>query len=72
MAQHIAAEEGAPPAIAALSIAGDAGSTSKVTEQVIDPWSVQAATDADGNDLAFDYEAISKSVSIRTSAVQEN
>jgi tryptophanyl-tRNA synthetase len=64
MAQHIAAKEGAPPAIAALSIAGDANSTSKVTEQVIDPWSVKAATDADGNDVAFDYEAISKSVTL--------
>jgi hypothetical protein len=60
MADQIAAEEGQPPAIAALSIAGDADGASKVTEQVIDPWSVKAATDAEGNDLAFDYEAISK------------
>jgi tryptophanyl-tRNA synthetase len=60
MADHIAAEEGQPPAIAALSIAGDADSSSKVTEQVIDPWSVKAATDAEGNEMAFDYKAISK------------
>jgi tryptophanyl-tRNA synthetase len=60
MADQIAAEEGQPPAIAALSISGNEESTSKVTEQVIDPWSVKAATDAEGNDIAFDYEAISK------------
>ena len=30
------------------------------TEQSIDPWDVQAATDEHGNTLAFDYEAISR------------
>ena len=30
------------------------------TEQHIDPWAVQAATDEQGNVLAFDYPAISR------------
>lgn len=30
------------------------------TEQTIDPWSVSAGTDADGNQLQFDYKAISQ------------
>lgn len=34
--------------------------TTHVTEQQIDPWSVKAATDEQGNALAFDYEAISQ------------
>lgn len=46
---------GEPPAVAAASQAQTAAK-----EQVIDPWSVSAATDDAGNTLAFDYEAISK------------
>lgn len=33
---------------------------SGAVEQHIDPWSVSAAKDADGNVLAFDYPAISQ------------
>jgi hypothetical protein len=35
------------------------------TEQHIDPWDVQAATDEQGNALAFDYSAISKLVHLQ-------
>ena len=34
----------------------------KATEQSIDPWSVEAATDEQGNTLEFDYVQISKYV----------
>ena len=34
----------------------------KATEQSIDPWSVEAATDEQGNTLQFDYLQISKYV----------
>lgn len=57
MAQAIAAEEGLPPKIAGLSIADGAPKTPKATEQKIDPWSVQAATDEHGNEKEFDYVA---------------
>jgi hypothetical protein len=62
MAEKIAAEEGAPPTVAALSLAENTQGELNATEQRIDPWDVKAATDAEGNVLAFDYEAISKSV----------
>lgn len=45
-----------PPSVAGLSVSD----APKSSEQVIDPWSVKAGTDAQGNTLAFDYEAISK------------
>jgi hypothetical protein len=35
-------------------------SKAAATEQHIDPWNVQSATDENGNELAFDYMAISK------------
>ena len=54
MAENAAADLGAPPAVAALSLASIA------TEQKIDPWAVSAAIDEQGNALAFDYEAISR------------
>lgn len=38
-------------------------------EQQIDPWDVQAAHDAEGNVLAFDYVAISQYVSLCFRAV---
>lgn len=37
----------------------------KATEQSIDPWSVEAATDEQGNTLEFDYVQISKYVKAR-------
>ena len=40
--------------------AEDGASKPAATEQNIDPWDVQAATDEHGNALAFDYPAISK------------
>lgn len=50
-----------PPSVAALSLAETATEpVKKATEQEINPWDVQAATDAEGNVLEFDYEAISK------------
>jgi tryptophanyl-tRNA synthetase len=50
-----------PPSVAALSLAETATQpVTKATEQEINPWDVQAATDADGNVLEFDYAAISK------------
>jgi tryptophanyl-tRNA synthetase len=50
-----------PPSVAALSLAETATEpVSKAVEQEINPWDVQAATDADGNVLEFDYAAISK------------
>jgi len=58
MAEKAPAEIGEPPSVASLSISETANKGS--VEQQIDPWSVQAATDAEGNALAFDYEAISK------------
>ncbi|KAF2458828.1 putative tryptophanyl-tRNA synthetase [Lineolata rhizophorae] len=63
MAEKAPAEPGEPPAVTSLSIAESATANpteAKATEQKIDPWSVSAATDAQGNVLAFDYEAISK------------
>lgn len=36
-------------------------------EQEINPWDVQAAIDEHGNALAFDYEAISKYVHLKSS-----
>ena len=48
-----------PPAVANLSNAQTA-TKSTATEQNIDPWSVSAGIDEDGNALAFDYEAISR------------
>lgn len=41
--------------------AGEGDSKPAATEQHIDPWDVQAATDEQGNILAFDYPAISRS-----------
>jgi tryptophanyl-tRNA synthetase len=50
-----------PPAVAALSLAETATQpVSKAAEQEINPWDVQAAVDADGNVLEFDYPAISQ------------
>ncbi|KAF2832413.1 tryptophanyl-tRNA synthetase [Ophiobolus disseminans] len=50
-----------PPSVAALSIAESATDpVSKAAEQDINPWDVQAAVDADGNVLEFDYPAISR------------
>jgi len=54
-----------PPAVANASLASTAnsGATASKTaavEQHIDPWSVSAAVDDQGNTLSFDYEAISK------------
>ena len=40
----------------------DSGKAQKATEQSIDPWSVEAATDEQGNTLEFDYVQISKYV----------
>ena len=40
----------------------DSESLQKATEQSIDPWSVEAATDEQGNTLEFDYLQISKYV----------
>ncbi|KAF2403169.1 tryptophanyl-tRNA synthetase [Trichodelitschia bisporula] len=61
MAEQLANTEGEPPAIAALSIAETATQpVSQAVEQHIDPWSVSAGTDAQGQALQFDYEAISK------------
>ncbi|KAF2475237.1 Nucleotidylyl transferase [Lindgomyces ingoldianus] len=49
-----------PPSVAPLSLAESATDTaSKAHEQEINPWDVQAATDEQGNTLAFDYAAIS-------------
>lgn len=36
------------------------GERNAATEQIIDPWDVQAAHDEDGNVLALDYVAISQ------------
>lgn len=60
MAEKPSKDLGEPPSVAGLSIAETA--TKGVTEQEINPWDVQAATDADGNVLAFDYPAISRFV----------
>lgn len=61
MAEKLSNEEGEPLAVAALSIADTAtAEPSKAKEQVIDPWSVEAGTDEAGNQLAFDYEKISR------------
>jgi tryptophanyl-tRNA synthetase len=50
-----------PPAVAALSLADTATQpVTKAAEQEINPWDVQAAVDADGNVLEFDYHAISQ------------
>jgi tryptophanyl-tRNA synthetase len=50
-----------PPAVAALSLAETATQpVTKAAEQEINPWDVQAAVDADGNVLEFDYHAISQ------------
>lgn len=50
-----------PSSVAALSLAETATqSVSKATEQEINPWDVQAATDEHGNVLEFDYKAISE------------
>lgn len=51
-------EAGAPPAIANFEIASTANTGA--VEQQIDPWSVSAAIDEQGNTLNFDYEAISR------------
>ncbi|KAI9658132.1 MAG: hypothetical protein M1831_003977 [Alyxoria varia] len=51
-------DPGEPPAVTAASNAQSAPAAA--TEQQIDPWSVSAATDDQGNVLAFDYEAIAK------------
>lgn len=39
-----------------------AGEPSVAKEQEINPWSVEAATDAQGRVVSFDYEAISRLV----------
>lgn len=50
-----------PPSVAALSLAATATlPVSKATEQEINPWDVQAATDEHGNVLEFDYKTISE------------
>jgi tryptophanyl-tRNA synthetase len=50
-----------PPSVAALSLAETATAPAhKATEQEINPWDVQAATDENGNVLEFDYKAISE------------
>lgn len=51
-----------PPSVAQLSLAETATEPvlGKKTEQEINPWDVQAATDENGNVLEFDYPAISK------------
>lgn len=50
-----------PPSVAALSLAETATQpVAKATEQEINPWDVQAATDDQGNVLEFDYPAISR------------
>ena len=51
-------EAGAPPAVANFAIASMANTGA--IEQQIDPWSVSAAIDEQGNTLSFDYEAISR------------
>ncbi|KAF2141853.1 uncharacterized protein K452DRAFT_228005 [Aplosporella prunicola CBS 121167] len=52
---------GEPPAVSALSLAETAtDNPKKAIEQEINPWDVSAATDEEGNVLAFDYEAISR------------
>lgn len=58
MAEAPPHELGEPPSVAALSIA-ETATKGGATEQEINPWDVQAATDEQGNILAFDYEAIS-------------
>ncbi len=58
MAETSHDEPGEPPAVANLSNAATA--TTEAVEQQIDPWSVSAPTDEQGNALAFDYEAISR------------
>lgn len=50
-----------PPSVAALSLAETSTQPiSKATEQEINPWDVQAATDENGNIMEFDYRAISQ------------
>lgn len=50
-----------PPAVAALSLADTPTlPVSKATEQEINPWDVQAATDEQGNVKEFDYKKISE------------
>jgi len=76
MAEKSADGPGEPPSVAGLSIASTANAgtlaplqpltarltadVGKAVEQSIDPWSVSAAVDEQGNTLQFDYEAISK------------
>ena len=55
MAEEPSVDLGEPPSVTALSMAETA--TTHATEQQIDPWSVSAATDEQGDALAFDYEA---------------
>jgi hypothetical protein len=71
MAENTPHKLSEPPSVAALSIASTATTeVSKAKEQVIDPWSVEAATDEQGNILAFDYAAISAyGLIVRTIAV---
>lgn len=58
MAELPSREAAEPPVVAAASIASTANAGA--VEQKIDPWSVSAAIDEQGNSLAFDYEAISR------------
>src|ERR1700743_3272609 len=61
MAEKPSAGLGEPPSVAALSLAATATeSAQKAKEQEITPWDVSAATDAEGNELAFDYKKISE------------
>lgn len=61
MAEKAPNEIGEPPSVAALSIAATATmEPTKAKEQIIDPWSVEAGVDEQGNALEFDYEAISR------------
>jgi len=65
MAEEPSKQAAEPPAVANLSLAetanaGIVGDKTKAVEQHIDPWSVSAAVDEQGNTLSFDYEAISK------------
>jgi tryptophanyl-tRNA synthetase len=61
MVESAPQELGEPPSVAALSVAETANpAPNGATEQEINPWDVQAATDEHGNVLAFDYEGVSK------------
>lgn len=66
-ALHYIMEPGAPPVVANLAVASTANKGA--VEQQIDPWSVSAAIDDQGNTLAFDYEAISRYLTLMRSGI---